>query len=276
MSGPRRLLDETDDEFVVGLLRAAQKQAPRRSSVNKTLLALGTSASVLGGHAAGAAAAGAAGGTGSSALAAPLVKLAVKWTLLGGVAMGTAVTVVDLKPGADTHASETTLAPSTSVRVHETPKRRSPPARPVPSAQPESVAAVDTAVPVEQRAVPVEQPAVIGRSEIAASPRHPSVASPRHPRVAPQAREQLAQEVALLDRAARALNDHEFEQALALTDQYLTRFVSGRLEPEARYLKMQAQRGMGDRSGASDEASRLLRVSPDGPHARAAREAQRD
>ena len=82
--------------------------------------------------------------------------------------------------------------------------------------------------------------------------------------------------MALLDRASQALNNHEFERALALADQYLTRFASGRLEPEARYLKMQAQRGMGDRSGAADEARRLLQVSPEGPHARAAREIQRE
>jgi hypothetical protein len=123
----------------------------------------------------------------------------------------------------------------------------------------------------------VEQSIVSKRRDVASSLLRPSAAFRGRPAAAPQPpREQLEQEVALLDRAAQALNVHEFEQALALTDQYLTQFVSGRLEPEARYLKMQAQRGMGDRSGASDEARRLLQVSPDSPHARTARELERE
>lgn len=296
MSEPPRLLDNTNDEFVAGLLRAAQKQAPRRSSVNKTLLAIGTSASVLGGHATAGAAA-----TGAKVLAAPLLKLAAKWTLLGSLAVGTAVTVVELGPSADTHASGTTLASHTGGAAQRLPslargipQGRSLPPRPVPSAEGavvEATAVDDSAAPTIAasedlpRATPVAQGTLLqGAVPVRQRPAEQRAAAvqqrevPERRPVAAQAppREQLEQEVALLDRASHALNNHEFEQAAALADQYLTQFVSGRLEPEARYLKMQAQRGMGDRSGASDEARRLLQVSPNGPHARAAREMQRE
>lgn len=294
MSEPPRLLDNTNDEFVAGLLRAAQKQAPRRSSVNKTLLAIGTSASVLGGHATAGAAA-----TGASALAAPLLKLAAKWTLLSSLAVGTAVTVVELGPSADTHTSGTTPTSHTSGAPQRLPSLargipqvRSLPPRPIPSAEGavvEATAVDNSAAPTIaasedfSRATPVAQGTLLqGAVPVRQRPAEHRAAAvqqrevPERRPVAAQAppREQLEQEVALLDRASHALNNHEFEQAAALADQYLTQFVSGRLEPEARYLKMQAQRGMGDRAGASDEAGRLLQVSPNGPHARAAREMQ--
>jgi TolA-binding protein len=83
--------------------------------------------------------------------------------------------------------------------------------------------------------------------------------------------EQLAREVAILDAARLALGRSDYDAAARLSASYLTQYPSGRLEPEARYMKMQAEVHGGRLDRARHEARRLLELDPEGPHAEAAR-----
>jgi tetratricopeptide (TPR) repeat protein len=87
----------------------------------------------------------------------------------------------------------------------------------------------------------------------------------------PSPQEQLALEVALLDDGRLALARGEFARTANLAERYLATYPSGRLEQEARYLRMQAERALGNQRDAERDARRLLELNPNGPHARAAR-----
>src|SRR5690606_2418415 len=97
MTDPPRLVDDSDNPLIVGMLSAARRQSPPPSSLNSTLIAIGTAVSVLGGHAS-AGAAGAAGAAGTGLAATSLVKLAVKWTVLSVVVVGGGVATVEVAP----------------------------------------------------------------------------------------------------------------------------------------------------------------------------------
>lgn len=249
---PRRL-DTGDDQLIASMFSAARQQRPSARSRHKTLLAIGAGAGMLGGHATANAA---------SALVAPLLKLAVKWTLLGGLVVGVGATAVELQ--ATRFEPVASIAPS-AVAVSGVPRGAEPALAPVRTESPAAESAPAPAPLLHtRRSLETDRPAVAARARALASTRPP-----------PQATvEQLEREVALLDRAREALARRDFGGAAKLADQYLTAFGSGRLEPEARYLKMQAERGLGDLAAARSEAARLIEVNPDGPHVRTAEAVQ--
>jgi hypothetical protein len=84
--------------------------------------------------------------------------------------------------------------------------------------------------------------------------------------------ERLEREVALLDEARNALSQERYADVRRISDRYLADYPGGTLEQEARYMKMQAARHLGDRTRARSEARALLELNPNGPHAKAARE----
>lgn len=253
MNDPPRLRDHSHNPLISEMLSAAGRQEPRRRAVHSTLLAAATAASVVGGQAtAGAAIAG--------TTAASLAKLAVKWTLLSAVVVGGGVVGVE-SSGVLRERGVATVAAGASVD-----RDASLPARPTrvaartePPAPAQSVAAFPDAVPPET----MPSPAPV-------SARVPEAARQRTPAQG----ERLEQEVALLDRARWALNQGRFAEVDGITKRYLADYPRGRLEQEARYLKMEAARQRGDRARAEAEANALLELNPNGPHAKAAREIQ--
>ena len=247
MNDPPRLLDQTNDPLTLQMLSAARQQQPRRRSLNSTLLAVGAAASVVGGHAT-------AGAAASSVAAASLVKLAATWTLLGVVVVGGGV--------AGAEASGLLAPPAPGPRAPVNATGEGPKARPQPRLAPPELLSVPHSEPVlEQNPTHVSSPASSAASRRALAPGH---------------QEHLDQEVALLDRAWGALGRGQFDETRGISERYLVAYPHGRLEQEARYLKMQAARRLGHGAEAQAEAARLLELNPSGPHAKAAHEVQRE
>ena len=74
------------------------------------------------------------------------------------------------------------------------------------------------------------------------------------------------------NQARSALGQKRYADVRRISDQYLAEYPGGTLEQEARYMKMQAARHLGDFARARSEARALLELNPNGPHAKAARE----
>lgn len=240
------MLEATDNPLIAEMLSAAREQAPRASTVKSTLLAVGGLAGVMGTQASASAAAGA----GAGLTLAPLAKLGVTWTVLSVVVVGGGVASVEVAP---------TVLEMRGQRAEQA-----------------------------QQGLPAAAQPPGGRAAKHGGDRlepEPSTALALDPGVANDAKdgiryltrdkapeEHLRREVALLDAARRAHSDGRFRTALMLSARYLEAYPSGRLEQEARYLKLRAQRELGDAAGARLEAERLLELNPDGPHAAVARE----
>ncbi len=239
MSDPPRLEDETLDPLIAEMLTAARGEAPRVRSVDKAILAVTGAAGVL----VGQTSAGAAG----SVATASLVKLAAQWTLLGTVVVGGGVTAVEVAPRVLSRGTVDTVS-APAPRVQTAGSRE---------AEPQGAAATHA-----ERVAPPEGPTAKNGTQA----KSPTASSPSH-------EERLAQEVMLLDQGRLALARGNFARALEVTEQYLSAYPGGRLEQEARYLRMQAERALGNEREAEREARRLLELNPNGPHARAARKA---
>ena len=123
----------------------------------------------------------------------------------------------------------------------------------------------------EAPSVDAEPPAVAEPSVGAASvaPAESSIALRAHPRAPSRATSPapstLAQELALLGRAQRAINGGEPESALALLAEHARRFPNGAMaeEREAARVVALCRAGQSDRARAA--ASRFLRERPNSP-----------
>jgi outer membrane protein assembly factor BamD (BamD/ComL family) len=82
----------------------------------------------------------------------------------------------------------------------------------------------------------------------------------------------LAQEVAVLDNARRALADGRATEALGALDRYERSFPRGHMGQEVAFVRMQALIQSGDRAGATLLAERFLQTHPDSPLAPRVRE----
>jgi hypothetical protein len=86
-----------------------------------------------------------------------------------------------------------------------------------------------------------------------------------------KAQSDLAAEVALLDEARRLLGDGQAGAALAALSRYRTEVPRPRLDPEARYLELEALVASGAAARARRAATVLIEQYPGGPHAARAR-----
>ena len=263
MNDPPRLRDQSNNPLISEMLSAAGRQEPPRRAMRSTLLAAATAASVVGGQAT-------AGAAVASTTALSLTKLAVKWTLLSVVVVGGGVAGVESSgllddrgvagvtagragaergAGAERNAAGAKRGVSPSVGAQQQPAQA--------PARAESGAAFPDAVAPE----PARWP--------------PSASVPLRPKALPPTQvrsERLEREVALLDEARNALSQERYADVRRISDRYLAAYPGGTLEQEARYMKMQAARHLGDRARAQSEARALLELNPNGPHAKAARE----
>jgi hypothetical protein len=83
----------------------------------------------------------------------------------------------------------------------------------------------------------------------------------------PQNASNLADEVALLDRAKAAAATHNPKRTLQLLNGYQRQFPKGALGPEAKLLRLEALVQSGRSTEASPLARQLLMAAPKGPHA---------
>jgi hypothetical protein len=99
-----------------------------------------------------------------------------------------------------------------------------------------------------------------------AEPSSPSIAelpsaTPRRP-----ARDRLAEEVAILSRAAHYLEAGRPSEALRAVDEHRRKFPSGVLTEERYAARVQALCALGRRDEAATELARLSQLTPQSPH----------
>jgi hypothetical protein len=99
-----------------------------------------------------------------------------------------------------------------------------------------------------------------------------SVATPSAVDALPADTEQLAEQVALVDRARGALANGDAPGALAALNQYDAQFARRKFAPESLYLRMEALLREGRTSAARDVAQMLVQSYSTSPHAARARQ----
>jgi outer membrane protein assembly factor BamD (BamD/ComL family) len=75
----------------------------------------------------------------------------------------------------------------------------------------------------------------------------------------------LAQEVAVLDEARRAVAGARGAEAMAVLDRYQRDFPRGRLGHEAALVRMQALIQQGNHAAAAQLAEQFLKANPNSP-----------
>jgi hypothetical protein len=238
--------DATADERA--LLDASRMERPDPKVRARTLAAVGVGASVL----ATASSASATGGVGAL-----LLKILSVSALVGGVAVGAMVW----------HARTVTV----------TPAHPDPPYPPAPAlSAPAPIATMVAAPPLADAA-----------SSTASSPPPPDAdPTPRvkpaapvtmgetpNPRVPPAPRASssavtLADEVAALERAQRALASHDPDAAARELNRYHAKYPQGTLSSEETVLRVQALLARGEDAKAVALANRFAAAHPDSPFAK--------
>jgi hypothetical protein len=228
-----------DRDLEARLIRAGTREVPPSGTLQRTLTGLGLGASAL-------ATVSSAGALGAAKAAAPAGLLGLaKWASIGA-ASGLMVTAASYGVQHATRAQ--TPATSSSVAVRK--------ANDLPAPVASTFAEV----------TPLQSPSALAA---------PSAAPPRAATAAASASAEadvpLAKELAFVDRGREAFQRNDAGAALALLEHYERSFPERRLMPEVLYLRMQAQRELGETGRAATLAARLLRDYPRSPHASSAR-----
>lgn len=253
MNEPKRWIEEGPPEAVERLLHAAAAEQPPEGSLKRVLAGLGAG---LGATSATAAGAAAAGGTGTAAVTGKGVMVIgawAKWVALSVAAVGAGTAAVQ-------SASEG------GVRKPQAAATVAAQSAPVAAPVPQPVAPVHVAAPAEPV---VEAAPVVARPKPVPVVQH-RVATPPEDE-APVDAEKLAEEVRVVDRARSALAAGGATEALAALDEYDARMAPRRFQPEALYLRMQAQLALGRKAEARSTAARLVKSFPQSPHTARAR-----
>jgi hypothetical protein len=243
MNDPERLSTADPSPLVRDMIAAGHEEAPDKRLLRRTLLAVGVGSAVI------AAGTGAATTTGAGVKAGgtSLALIAAKWLGVGAVGglltMGAASGIDALRTRpAESGARAKVAVTAAPAKARTEAARGAAPAEPAPK---------ETAAP--RLAPPLSAP----------------LAS-----TAPAREASIAAEVRAIDGARAALATGNTAQALSILDAYERSGGRHELEQEALYLRMEAL----SRSGnplARDVAQKLLRLSPDGPHAARARQLSR-
>lgn len=243
MTELKRWIDSHPPAGLAQLIDAARTDEPDAAALSSTLLALGV-AEVATSGAAGASAGSTAPalGVGGAASGAPLAAVGgastaqaasvagalmlAKWGLSGLACGAVAVLAVSTVSKVVTPPSAPLHAPAVAasgVRLEQAELPAPPPRRPDPQVAHDSrgAAAALTSTP-------------------------PGRSPPASTAVARSAGGDLAQEVAVLDRARAALAAGELASALTATREYERRFAAPQFEPEIRYIRAQALERAGD------------------------------
>jgi hypothetical protein len=262
MNDPERLIDERANDFTGELLRAVHRDAPSPHARERTLVALGIGGGLTG-VSASVASAASAGALAKGATATTVV-LVVKWA---GIGATTAAIVLGGAREIPKHLGKANEAPSIAVKAAEV----SPPP-PVPALRREPVRELATSEPQALDAPRVLQPQALDAPRVLQAPppivrdRDPAAAPPALATSSPRSEQDLAQELALLDRAGRAIAERDVAGALFLLDTYQAKFPQGTMEPEAVVLRIEALRAGNQKAAARRLAQDFLTSHPKSPH----------
>lgn len=149
---------------------------------------------------------------------------------------------------------------------------------PPPVASPVGSTVAVSVAPTQLPAVVTPMPSVsalapIAVSSLADAPPVPSASTARGPVVAASSvassrpADTLAEELALVDDARRALRERRVDDAARALSTYGARFPAGALADEARVLSIDVARARGDADGAATLARAFLRERPTSPQA---------
>jgi TolA-binding protein len=237
MNDPERLLESDESALVRSMISAAREERPNDRALQRTLLAVGAGGAVLGATAA------AGGAMSSSALPAggtTSIGAIVKWLGIGATAgLVTAGGAMQLEERAAPKPVPVVAVAPPAATETEAPAAAAPqPAR----AQ-------------EPTPAPAKRSAAVAPAEVELVEDDPS----------------LNAEVVALDRARKALASGNSERALAELGGYDREFPTGRLGPEALFLRMEASVAKGDRSAAESAAREIVTKHSKSPHAARAR-----
>jgi hypothetical protein len=255
MSEPRPLLTEAPTNAHARLLASAELDVPPREGRARLIASLGLQAATVVSTSTVAATAWGAGG----------VTVIAKWIAVGMV-VGFATT-------GTVHVVEQRLAGSVvepqalPTAANEAAAKRGP-EQPVPVA------------PSARAAEPVNEPrAADGEKELpnrGAAARLPAGRTESGPIPNATKKGTLAEEVAALDLARRALDARDPARALGMLDAHERRFDKPRLAPEATLLRIETLIAAERRDDARRLAQGLLSSQPDTPHAERVRAILRD
>lgn len=301
-----RLLDSSEDELELALLRSALDEAPSDAALRDTALALGltaTTATALAESlvAAGAvghvtaqtaqttAASGALGTTGGAGAAASFGSASfatlAKYLAAGAlVSFGTVATVDHvLTPSAPSAppaapakalkgrtAEGPAVAPSRPAASPATPSVVEPEPEPEPTAATEGALVPRKASASKAEPAPASEPG--GRTEppqaspLAAPPPARAAFTPVAPATAPASHASLAAEIRLLDRTRDALAAGDTASARGLLQRYVDSRPSGVLTHEANLLRVRLLLAEGDRRAASALARQIIAQHPGSNH----------
>lgn len=233
MNELRLFIDDGADDLECSLLLSAKDDRVPDGAPERALSALGVAAPIIAQGAAGAA--GAAGGAAAVKGASAVGVVVVKWLgigLLAGAVTGGALVAVSSR-----HASSAAHAP-TPVAFHFA-REQSPPIRQGPLVPPPPALA-DSAAPSADTgtAAPSAEPAA----------------------------QDVSKELALLDRARKALGTGDASAALAALAKHDRRFPHGELGLEAELLRVEALEASGDNAAAAHRARAFLAAHPHSPY----------
>jgi hypothetical protein len=277
MTDPRRMIDEvTTSAFELELLRSTRRDARRAREVRTALVAAG-----------GISLAGGAAYSGTTAIAKAPAWLA-GWIASGLLAAALVAQLAAGEPPARAASGVAGVGQRASLlSVHEdlgadgaaraeSASRRLADAAPVLAGPVGSdgarVAPAQAGAP-EVRSLPSSEADIYDRStpeRAGVRGRESAPASASAPPVVEEA-SSLAEEVALLDAAGRALAMGRAAQALSLLDGYARAFPAGLLRPEAALLRSQALADQGARAAAAAIARELVESDPTNPVVKRAR-----
>jgi hypothetical protein len=250
MTDPQRLLSGGGDEVELALLASARADAPSQEALKRAMLAVGIGGSLAAAATVASAAAVAKASMPPAAAAAAASKsslvLLVKWVgiaALGGLA-GWGV-VHELTPAPQSLA----LAP-----VSDDAARRDFAFDKAPTSPPQAGPAV---------AGPTEDPAT---SALAGDEGHVAPEASRTKAPAAPRKPTLADEVAALDKARKAMDDDP-EAALAAVESYEKGFKGGVLAEEAEMLRVESLARAGKKEEARAAAAAFLARYPKSAHA---------
>lgn len=246
MIAPRRLLDEGGTAVEMALLRSAKGDGPPAGALERAMANLAASGAARSTGAPGS------GITPGANLARWVVEL-FKWMAIG--VMGGALFHGEVGAGGAPRAAD----PSTITRADVSEAPRGDTSAEVDARTTDDKAAAEegsgqSEAPAAEKA----RPAGNDRQKQAA--RGPSApAAARAP--------SLAEEIALLDSARRALTKGDTRAALAALDTHAQTFPSGSLRPEAAVLRVDVMVKRGERAAAAEAAKAILEARPTGPYA---------
>lgn len=286
MTEPRRLLNGAADDFELALLRSARLDEPRERSVLETAAALGVGTALLGATTATSAAAAGSGAAATGAVAAGAAKLTAS-VLFKYFSVGLAAGLLTV--GAFQLSGPSETAPSSALPAAVTPPAVAAPSAP-PAAAPKAAVAraeverVDPAAarsplpprgprPSSQPVVSAERsapaptldeaplaPQAVAAFELPVEPAPPAAKKPV------EAAPSILAEVAVLDRARRALAARQGAAALSILNEY-DAAPSRVLQTEASVLRIEALLQTGQREQAVLLARQLIAAQPGSRHA---------